>query len=383
MTKEDEPSIVVVGKPERGSEALAVGNRKSDKGSASVSGMTTVELRQNYRIPSLIYGTWHLHTHARTIDWATELGNLLRVFELGFVAIEASDTYQSVEELVARFRVEVLKKLGAEGAARLLVHHRISQSGQMPLTPADVRASVHRSLRRLNKERLDLVQLQWWNLESPGWLDAVAELGRLQDEGAVSAVGVTNFPTTAVKMLLSSGVPIVSNQVQMSLIDPRAQGKIREVCEDGNIHMLGYGALAGGFLSDRWLGQPDPGMIPTIEQSFEPMYRMIIDRFGGWSWLQKLLQVLSARAVHHHTDISTIALAWTLRRSGASALLVGISNPRRAEAYLRSLAIVLTEDDDSAIRSVLRRRAIINGEIADVERDYASRSENSVAAAAP
>jgi aryl-alcohol dehydrogenase-like predicted oxidoreductase len=342
-----------------------------------------VELRQNYRIPSLIYGTWHLHMHAHTIDWATELGNLLRVFELGFVAIEASDTYRSVEELVARFRVDVFEKLGAEAAARLLVHHRISQSGQKTLTPTEVRASVHRSLRRLNKDRLDLVQLQWWNLELPGWLDAVAELGRLQDEGAISAVGVTNFPTAAVQMLLSTGASIVSNQVQMSLIDPRAQGKIREVCEASNIHMLGYGALAGGFLSDRWLGQPDPGLLPTVEQPFEPMYRMVIERFGGWSWLQQLLQVLAARAAHHQADISTIALAWTLHRSGASALLVGISNPRRAEAYLRSLAIVLTEDDDSAIRSVLQRRATINSEIADVERDYASRGENSVVAAAP
>jgi aryl-alcohol dehydrogenase-like predicted oxidoreductase len=341
--------------------------------------MTAVDLRRHYRIPSLIYGTWHLHAHARTIDWTIELSNLLRVFELGFVAIEASDTYQNVEELLARFREDLLEKLGTEAAARLLVHHRISQSGQKPLIPTDVRASVHRLLRLLKKERLDLVQLQWWNLELPGWIDAVTELGQLQDEGAIAAIGVTNFPTTAVKMLISTGMPIVSNQVQMSLIDPRAQGDLREVCEAGNIHLLGYGALAGGFLSDRWLGQPDPGMAPTVDQPFEIMYRIQIERFGGWSWMQQLLQVLSARAACHGTDIATITLAWTLRRSGASALLVGISNPRRAEAYLRSLEIVLTEDDDSAIQAVLQQRATIDGEIADVERGYAIRGENFVA----
>ena len=62
-------------------------------------------------------------------------------------------------------------------------------------------------------------------------------------------------------LALSDGVPILTNQVSFSLIDRRAAGDLADVCDRHGAWLLGYGTLNGGFLSDKWLGQPEPGDI--------------------------------------------------------------------------------------------------------------------------
>lgn len=327
-----------------------------------------VELRPGYVIPRLIRGTWQLHEAAKNLNRESAGRELLEAFDLGFTAIEAADTYHGVEELLGLLRAEIHCTRGDAAARQLRAHTRVSQLGTEPLAPAQVRASIDRSCQRLGQERLDLVQLQWWNLDLSGWIEAGLELAKLQREGRIEAVGLTNFPTGQMLALLDAGVPIVSNQVQMSLLDPRAQRTLRATCAMRGIHLLGYGPLAGGFLSGAWLGQPEPGLQPTAERPFGTVYRLLIDRFGGWDWLQELLQVLARRGAAHGTDLSSMALAWTLNRSGASALLVGIGSTRRAMAYRQVMQIAIDADDEAEIGAMLHKRKPVDGDVADIER---------------
>jgi aryl-alcohol dehydrogenase-like predicted oxidoreductase len=163
-------------------------------------------------------------------------------------------------------------------------------------------------------------------------------------------------------------VPMMSNQVQVSLLDPRAQAHVLPLCRARHLSLLGYGPLAGGFLTNRWYGKPDPGLEPQAERPFGRIYRQLIERFGGWSWLQELLQVLAACGVRHRTDIASMALAWTLAQNGAAALLVGIGSARRPAAYRDAAALVLDQEDFAAIAAVLDRRPAVTGDVGDVER---------------
>jgi aryl-alcohol dehydrogenase-like predicted oxidoreductase len=334
----------------------------------SDTGLPRVELAPGITIPRLIRGTWQLHETAAKLDRAVTLAELMATFDLGFTAIEASDSYHGVEDLLGALRDDLHRTRGAAAAASLRVHTRVSQIGAAPMTPAMVRAGVDAARRRLRQERLDLVQLQWWNLALPGWLEAGHELARLQREGAIAAIGVTNFPTAEMCALLDAGVPVASNQVQMSLLDPRAKLTLVPAARARGVHLFGYGPIAGGFLSEAWLNQPEPGLEPTAERPFGTVYRRLVDRFGGWAWLQDLLRVLAERGRQHDTDIATMGLAWILGQSGATALLVGISSTRRAAAYVKATQVQLDADDIAAIQAVLARRPPIVGDIADMER---------------
>src|SRR5258708_6707566 len=127
-----------------------------------------IELRPGYRIPRLIRGTWQLHEATRTLDRKAALAELTATFDLGFSAIETADTYDGVEELLGAFRVHLRNARCAVDADALRVHTPVSQMGSEPLSVQAVRSSIDRSRRRLQQDRLDLVQLQWWNLPLPG-----------------------------------------------------------------------------------------------------------------------------------------------------------------------------------------------------------------------
>ncbi len=87
-------------------------------------------------------------------------------------------------------------------------------------------------------------------------------------------------------MALADGAPIVSDQVSFSLIDRRAAGPLSEICRRWGVKLLAYGSLCGGFLSEKWLGRPEPDSMPDWSGS---KYKRFIDAAGGWPALQTML----------------------------------------------------------------------------------------------
>ena len=119
------------------------------------------------------------------------------------------------------------------------------------------------------------------------WLDALRELAALQEEGLIGHLGVTNFDTDHLRVLVGEGIRIASNQVSFSLIDRRAAADMSAFCLLNGIRLLAYGTLAGGFLTDRWLGKPEPAAdeISDWNASLEVQASssMCIRRLGGAS----------------------------------------------------------------------------------------------------
>ena len=103
--------------------------------------------------------------------------------------------------------------------------------------------------------------------------------------------------------LIESGVPLISMQVQYSLLDARPAKQMVKAAAEHGVSLLCYGTVAGGFLSDRWLGAPEPAA--GFENRSLIKYKLIIDDFGGWALFQRLLQTLRAhrrppRQRHRH-----------------------------------------------------------------------------------
>ena len=93
-----------------------------------------------------------------------------------------------------------------------------------------MREGVERSRSRLGVETIDLLQFHWWSFEHPAYLDAMKHLDALRREGLIRHLGVTNFDTAHLNVLVKHGIPIVSNQVSFSLLDRRAAGEMSAFC---------------------------------------------------------------------------------------------------------------------------------------------------------
>ena len=330
--------------------------------------MERIELAPGYTISRVIKGGWQLAGGHGPIDERAALADMGRFVDAGITTFDCADIYTGVEALIGRF----LRARGA-GATPVQVHTKLvpDLSALGTFGTADVVAAVDRSLTRLGVDRLDLVQFHWWDYDVPRYLDVLAALARLREHGKVRLVGLTNFDTARVKAIAGRGIPIASHQVQYSLLDRRPAASMVDACRERGIALLCYGSVAGGFLSERWLGAGEP-LFPHENRSLTK-YHLIIDEFGGWPLFQELLSVLAAIARRHDVGIGSVAIRYVLDRPQVAAAIVGATSARHLQATLQASTLRLDRDDVRALEQVLARAKGPAGDVYTLEREKGGR----------
>jgi len=288
--------------------------------------------------------------------------------EAGLTTFDCADIYTGVETLIGDFRSR-----HPSLAKRVQIHTKFvpDLENLARVNEAYVERIIDRSLQRLKTERLDLVQFHWWDYAVPGCIEAALSLDRLRVKGKIAHVGVTNFDVPHLMQLLDAGVTVIAHQLQYSLLDARAQNGMVQACKLRGIGLLCYGTVAGGFLSERWLGQPEP-LLPFTNRSLTK-YKLIIDDFGGWKLFQQLLQTLSGIASKHSCDIATVASRAILQRPGVAAVIVGATSATHLAANVRIGEVELDADDLAAIEAVTRCQSGPEGDVFSLERDREGR----------
>jgi aryl-alcohol dehydrogenase-like predicted oxidoreductase len=320
-------------------------------------------LTSGYTISSLLKGGWQLAGGHGHVDEAAAFGDMDRFVEAGITAFDCADIYTGVESMIGRWL-----KRRPEGATAVQVHTKYVPDLDRLRTHsrADVVSGVDRSLARLGVERLDLVQLHWWDYDVPGFVDAALWLDDLRRAGKIRHIGLTNFDQKRLLEIVDAGVPIVSHQVQYSVLDSRPATGVAALCSRAGIGLLCYGALAGGFLGKRYLGREDPA--PPLENRSLVKYRLIIDEFGGWDLFQKMLATLDRIASRHGAGIGAVALRWVLDRPGVSGVIVGARNASHLDDTTAACTLALDDDDRAAIARVQSASSGPLGDTYDLER---------------
>ena len=314
--------------------------------------VTRIELRPGYSISRVIRGGWQLAGGHGAVDGATAVEDMVAFAEAGITTFDCADIYTGVEELIGAFRSTYADRHGAEALAKVRVHTKlVPDLARLATLDRDyVRAIVETSLKRLRMERLDLVQFHWWDYAVPRYLDAVGWLNEMRLEGKVAHIGGTNFDTARSLEIIKAGVPLLSMQVQYSLLDARPERLLAKAAEANGMWILCYGTVAGGFLGDRWLGQVEP--LDPLENRSLTKYKLIIDDFGGWDKFQVLLQTLRRIADRHQSDIATVASAAMLNRPAVAAVIVGARNRSHLAPNLAISQLHLTDRDLAEIAAI-------------------------------
>ncbi len=327
----------------------------------------TVRLAPDYTVPRLIKGGWQLAGGHGAIDRQRALADMTAYASAGITAFDCADIYTGVEELIGDFLREWRAAHGPN-APRIQVHTKCvpDRDGLATLGAREIDALIDRSLTRLRVDTLDLVQLHWWDFAVPGVEDAALHLQALQRVGKIRHIGVTNFDTPTLRALLDAGVPVVSHQLQLSLLDRRALGAMADLCAERRVGVLAYGALAGGFFNERWVGVPEP--VEPLENRSLTKYKLIIDEFGGWDAFHALLRVLRDVANAHATTIGAVVLRCVLDTPIVSAVIVGARSAVHVAATLAALEIALTDDERRTIDALVECRSGPAGDVYELER---------------
>src|SRR3954453_14759802 len=185
-------------------------------------------LAPGLEISRVITGLWQvadMDRDGRLLDRSAAADAMAEYAQAGFDTFDMADHYGSAELITGEF---LRRTSGSENIRPPAFTKWCPVPG--PMSPDIVRAGIAERLDRLGVESIDLLQLHWWVFEHPGYFDAVRELAALQTEGRIRHLGLTNFNTDHVRLLVKHGFPVASNQVSFSLLDRRAGGEMSAFC---------------------------------------------------------------------------------------------------------------------------------------------------------
>jgi aryl-alcohol dehydrogenase-like predicted oxidoreductase len=316
-----------------------------------------LNLRPDFDVPRIIKGNWQIaDDHNASINDKAMFDHMSAFVDAGITAFDCGDIYYGVEERIGNFIERFRRERGAEAARAVAVHTKyipafLETEELANQTRDKVEAVIDRSLQRLKIDRLDLVQLHWWDYGTEGNVGTALILEDLKKAGKIHHIGGTNYNVVELKKMVDSGVDIVINQIQYSVTDRRAQNGMGEYCAANNVHLVCYGAIGGGLFSKKWMGIRDPGK-PSFENvSLDKYYRIVID-FGGWDLFQELLCVMNDIADKHNVTIPAVASRYILEQQSVAAIIQGARHSRHITENVKLFDFSLDDQDKASLAAI-------------------------------
>ena len=312
---------------------------------------------------------WQVAGGHGQINSESAISEMLQYHEAGLTTWDMADIYGPAEEFLGQFRKRLAEK-GEDDLAKIQALTKFVPNPG-PMTRSMVEYYIDKSIKRMNVKSIDVLQFHWWDYNNASYIDALHHLSKLQGEGKIKHLGLTNFDTARMQIMVEQGFSLVSNQVQYSLVDQRPQVKMAPFCQKHGIKLLTYGTLLGGFFSEKYLGRPEPTRADLSTLSLQK-YKNMIDLWGGWQLFQELLLTMDQIAKKHDTSIANVATRFVLDRPDVAGVIIGarLGITNHISDNLRVFSLRLDSDDYEKIKSVTSRSNDLFDAIGDCGDEY-------------
>ena len=209
-----------------------------------------------------------------------------------------------------------------------------------------IRRECEASLQRLGTDRIDLYQIHWPNPDAEieeGW----REMARLQEEGLVRHIGVSNFNVAQMERAASIA-PIASLQPPYSMLRRAIETEILPWCEQHDIGVIVYspmlsGMLTGAMTRERALSLPADDWRRNNKEFQEPRLSANLE----------LVELLRRIGKQHNASPGQVAIAWTLRHPAVTAAIVGGRTAAQVEGTAGAASLMLSEQEIAQIETFL------------------------------
>ncbi len=212
------------------------------------------------------------------------------------------------------------------------------------LRPDTIRIEIEDSLRRLDTDTIDLYQTHWPAIDPDKTpiADTMACLLKLQEEGKIRAIGVSNANPEVMESYRSSGI-ISSNQPRYSMLDRKIESDILPYCRKRSISVLAYSPLEQGLLTNK-IGM-DRQLTKEEARNNIPWFRpenrgKVLDMLSGWQDLCEEYGCTTAQLV----------IAWTIAQEGLTVALCGARKVANAQENAKAGSIELSKAAISRMR---------------------------------
>jgi aryl-alcohol dehydrogenase-like predicted oxidoreductase len=215
------------------------------------------------------------------------------------------------------------------------------------LSAASIRKECEASLRRLETDRIDLYQVHWPDPEpeiEEGWETLV----RLEEEGKVRWIGVSNFDVAQLKRAQKIA-PVTSLQPPYSAIRPGVEKELLPYCQQQGIGVIVYSPMQAGLLTGAMTRE-------RVAAFAQDDWRRKSSEFRGSRLarnlaLQDLFTLVGKR---HGHSAAVVALAWVLRRPEVTAAIVGARRPSQVDGFAGALDFRLSPAEIAEIAAFVK-----------------------------
>ena len=208
-------------------------------------------------------------------------------------------------------------------------------------TPEMVRHSCEESLRRLDTDYIDLLQVHWPSDKDENYM-TVAGIAMLIKEGKVRAAGVSNFNAAQTEDALCV-YPIASNQLPYALVW-RYEEPLFEFCGRNTVGVLAYSPLGEGILTGRY------DETTTFPPS-DVRNRCVFFRPEVMPHALKVTAAARQVAEKHGVTPAQVAINWVARQPHITSTIVGSSSIEQATQNAAAVAWEMDDEDRATLKT--------------------------------
>ena len=304
--------------------------------------------KSGMKIPAVGMGTWAIGgMWWGGTDNELAVAALQRGLDEGITLIDTAPMYGQglAEEVVGqaiagrRDKVLLATKVGLEWhVAEGQRFFDLADGGTVyrNLKPSNIRYEIEQSLRRLKTDYIDLYQTHWQDNTTP-IADTMGELLKLQEEGKIRAIGVSNASVEQMQEYLAVG-RIDSNQPLYNMLDRGIEEEALPFCREHDIAILSYSSLALGLLT----GAMDPNRAFPANDMRAKNPRFKPENIAK---VNALFEQFGPLREKYGVNQAQLSIAWTISRPGVTCALVGVRNPGQAADIAPGGSVQLTPEE--------------------------------------
>ena len=216
-----------------------------------------------------------------------------------------------------------------------LVSHAGAGPWNLDSSPANIRAAVEGSLRRLGTDRIDLYYQHRVDPNTP-IEDTIGAVAELVAEGKVRHIGLSEAWVDTIRRAHAVH-PITALQSEYSLWTRDQEPEVLPLLRELGIGFVPYSPLGHGFLT---------GTIRSTDQFDSTDFRANNPRFTGENFERNLriADEVQAVAADAGATPAQVALAWLLTKGDDIAPIPGTKRVTRVEENVAADDVVLTAD---------------------------------------
>ncbi|HZC06883.1 MAG TPA: aldo/keto reductase [Ktedonobacterales bacterium] len=212
-------------------------------------------------------------------------------------------------------------------------------------------SGVHESLKRLDTDYIDLLQIHAFDPETPleETLDALNDLVRA---GSVRYIGCSNYDAWRLAQALwisdkHHWAAFVSTQPEYNLLSREIERELIPACLEFGVGVIPYFPLAAGVLTGKYQpGQPAP---ENTRGHNNPNFAARLNRAD-----LETAQRLDAWARERDHTVAELALAWLAAQPSVATVISGVRSAEQVAANARSGEWKLSAGDLEAIEDILK-----------------------------